>query len=1712
MARIAYGTGTDNVKALKFDKPIEHFEYKYDLTEWLLNEEQPENGIVVENHRITITKFKPNVWLIKSNYSGLNQESYLEKFYNVEWKINGIVENSSLFSYYTYNPYGDTRTTYNAVGIVISPINSSNSLFSMWYPWDMNIPNGYFKSVIGAINYGYNANGTFKLYNFGCYNGNFNQVALALFTNNDTDENGYITLETPIVLSLTNISEEAIDPTTIEGFKATLGSINVYDKPKTFSNTFIDYSIANTGISEYNNVYYYSENNTFPALTGANVYFKCDGGNWPNKYDKLRYPYPTDLNEKIDEGFPVKFVFTQYDKDENGFWNSLYNKMSTTEITDGYWGSFLFTGSNVPKMKLVFNPKKGVHIGGSSIVNMQNAVLDNCFDGCHNLSETTLVRKGDENVFNTLNEVFRNCINLSTLKFESQKSDGSASTEPWRVGELSGTFAACGKLTEWPTNIVISNTQYDNGAANDYCAQIQYAFEASGLYTIGSGEEFNVGAAIQSFRNCPNLVTVNSVLNMRYVHPDYSYQVDDMFLNTKIETISLKNINHNSWNFDGVTTDRSSRYIGDCSSFNQYSVNYLFDNLYDLTSNALEENILKRKPTIARFNSWTKNGSATINSDTKVTFSGNGSITINNASAGNFFKFTVSNLNGTLTLTGGNESKTITENGSYYVYLTGTTCTLSSTSNAVIDYITTWDGAVSTVTLSSLYCPSAWDDETTGRYISNEMIGIAESRGWWVFIGGIRRPYVPETGYQVIVNVSNTNLTYNGSTTFNVKLNRTVGGVTTTTDITSTATLTTGGSITVNQNNGTITGNNSSNYATTGAIKASYTPEGETSAVESTVVTINVTAKPMYSLTVTATPSTITSDGSSTLRAVYNTIIEGQTASTQTVTTSTTFSITSGGSYATINGNILTGNNSTSSIQSVVVRGTYNSVTGNTTVTVQAQAIEYTVHISPWNFTGLTSDSGSDYATITTTGGQNWYFKSSEIPDWITITPMTGTNGDSIIIEYEANTGTSTRNSGNIYAYGSQSGSDYLVLSQYGSVEPTLVSIEVEIEGEPNKIPAAGGSINYSNAGLEYTVYAVYSDDTRVDVTDNASLSSNTVFASNLGTTEKNETYIGNLYVVATYEGITSPSSGAYEGIYQEANVCTVTTTTGKTDEGTVRKRENIRTEYSIDFNPSSISVSSDGGTTSIQVNAISTTTGDIYKYETWYETSTPHSAYTSGAESDGPTTTATTQTTGDTGEIVDTFTDTATTATTVTEKPSWCTSVSNTTDSNPNSTITYSSNSGSERIGDIKYQIRNHSYEYSSITITQESGSVTPSVTSITIVINSVPDIPASGGSVDCDDAEYTVTAHYSDGTTRDLTSSEYTIIDCSGVTAGSKGTTVSDQTVVDSLKVKVEYEGKTATASKIVKQQANEVEETWEITGETGTIISETPQHIDGIKTYSISVEPTAITVPSESGIITVDVVGIETAPYTAFTTVVTEYPRYSVSAYTSTESGQTSLTPIQQTSQTGYTESATTANTTCELSSIVSDGFIDGSVYIGDNQWNIQYTNNPSFSERTGTVTYAVQQHSSTTGTITLTQSGKTGPTGREVTFNTALGQFENNGAGGQRPMTIKQMYCKCSYNNNQIWEAEFTDTENGLTQGENTYYPVDEHWTVNHGFDNNKFVAFVDYGVTEVQLLIEFLRITGNSGETGADYSTTVSVNLSDSDTDVSISLPNVEWRN
>lgn len=178
------------------------------------------------------------------------------------------------------------------------------------------------------------------------------------------------------------------------------------------------------------------------------------------------------------------------------------------------------------------------------------------------------------------------------------------------------------------------------------------------------------------------------------------------------------------------------------------------------------------------------------------------------------------------------------------------------------------------------------------------------------------------------------------------------------------------------------------------------------------------------------------------------------------------------------------------------------------------------------------------------------------------------------------------------------------------TISRIITAITITCTPTSLEIPAGGGSVNMSN--VEYTVTGYYNDGTNEDITDwqSVSVSSNTVSRSS------RENIIGaaiaceDLVLGATYGQLTDTCNVT---VTQKENQLVATgapsydteITSGKTDVGT-------NSYYTIDVDPDTASIGSNGGDINVTVTGAKITTETGNTVSTYETITTPWSAYTS--------------------------------------------------------------------------------------------------------------------------------------------------------------------------------------------------------------------------------------------------------------------------------------------------------------------------------------------------------------------------------------------------------------------------------------------------------------------------------------------------------------------
>ena len=737
--------GTKSIGALKFDEPIvetvlvpimvSSSEYNF-LTDWIVNSEQPVGGIEVTAHTIKIKKFKPNTWIIKSAYNDIATESgFLNKFYGKQWTFTNLAENNSILS------SGDSSiasnwahypSNYNVIGFVLTPIKNDNTLANAAGALNWPIAEGCFKDVAGAAQYGFPNNGTKTLYAcswyfenvdqatpstlYSCSNGYNDQMALAIYSSADTDNDGNINVQTYNSLA---------DPTTIEGFRATVGENAVYTKAKTYANIIQAYNLESEEHNSFIRTVNGSNISILSKWNGVSTAFVVDERNYNGIYSHIRLPEITDLASLISRSYPIKFWGNiEQDGVHPTFWTSIQNAFATTQITDGNFGQCLFANSktNTPipiTLNIdLDNPEEYINIG-------------DIFAESSAFSEIHFVL-GD-GVLKSLHECFLHTQNLNAVTFNNVV----------RIVDFSGTFEGT-SLMAFPTNV---------GAGNDWQTQLSeptcllnFAADNARLTTFGiidsSSElgryEINVNPYCSGAFARSDIQTIEYILDMKFVEPisgavNYDGTLfNSMFGdNSALVSANIRNLNKGDWRLDGTASN--GNYAGNLVNLNATSVNYMLNNVFDLRRNSSETSYFENE--FNSLNGWT----ASSGTKRPIFFEGWETCTLTkNLSTSGTMNVVLSLVNCTMSITNGGSTRNIDAGTTELELVSGPTTITFTKTNAQQEmiaglFLSEHFRSELTPNLNSanIYLPA-----NAGSKIDSSALSTANTRGWTVYVGG----------------------------------------------------------------------------------------------------------------------------------------------------------------------------------------------------------------------------------------------------------------------------------------------------------------------------------------------------------------------------------------------------------------------------------------------------------------------------------------------------------------------------------------------------------------------------------------------------------------------------------------------------------------------------------------------------------------------------------------------------------------------------------------------------------------------------------------------------------------------------------------------------------------------------------------------------------------------------------------------------------------
>lgn len=744
--------GRRSIDGLLFDRPIVEEDFDLDFAnDWVVN---PNNsaGITVENGKITVTKVKPKEWFIRSNYGFTTAADRNAMFNSQVFRLGGLqaLWNDSVggITVSTDHPTGDTSTNYQPVGLIISPIRTSDGLLlSHAYPWDMNIPGGYFKHVYGYAYaqswnvYGYGYDEDRVLFNWTPGYNNFPEVGFAFWTGvaGDPNDDGYLTLTTPFTISLINYY--VVNPTSIEGFYASLGNVPIYQKEITLSDTFPQHQIA---FRESGNYTEQLQGLTIPILpvNGSAAALVVSDRVMKQKYEFLRFPVPADIVHVISNNIPVKYWCTQYDvAGHGGFWDAVISAFKLIPITKTAYAQCLFSKSNIKGANhRASDSDKKVTLNFAMPVDDWYIVIDHIFDYSSVDKVKINVQTGS---LRTLLCAFRKTTSLTSVEFY----DAQTANHHVLIGQWSGAFEGTA-LVDFPENLGVNNYNwYTYSGSNEYSeavCDINYAFDGAALSRIGNYKDASGVAeadkyytmivapyCMEAFRGWTG-TEIRYILDMKFVSPTAgsAHRVLDA---ANLTTCKIKNLNKGSWSFDGVM--RNNTYAGNLVNLDDDSVAYMLNNVFDLRLNTTDTDYFENE--FNSLNGWTAGVGGTKHSTEYRHDNGTGSLSKTLSGSGTMKIEVFACDNVTLTITNGGNTRTINTIGLYDISLVAGACTFSV--NPVDSGAQSGFGMrltdhfkselTSGLSAANIYLPS-------GVTIDSAALVTANQRGWTIYVGG----------------------------------------------------------------------------------------------------------------------------------------------------------------------------------------------------------------------------------------------------------------------------------------------------------------------------------------------------------------------------------------------------------------------------------------------------------------------------------------------------------------------------------------------------------------------------------------------------------------------------------------------------------------------------------------------------------------------------------------------------------------------------------------------------------------------------------------------------------------------------------------------------------------------------------------------------------------------------------------------------------------
>ena len=380
---------------------------------------------------------------------------------------------------------------------------------------------------------------------------------------------------TPIYLYLDTPDYTApIDISTIECWDAYLNDTKVYHKDKTVENCWKKYGMISEESSYYN-------------MNMANIPSAVTNPILPEVIDYEQYILP-----KYNSGIkPIKW---RHKIANTEFWDNIKTYLTShpvIHVEDFYIEQGIVNYSDYTSAdnnKIDTDWFREAHMSGDLTIKFDgcfgNAILQNCFNG-NTLNTLTLQFLQDNLIISVAQNMLRG---LTVGTFKVVDKNGNPSNKFIGARDCSAMCEFC-DISIFPDVINWTFRREFDGIQN---VPIQYMFSyCSSLTEVAQhGTEREAydniilcGGTAQAFQGCTTLTKIGPVLNLSQnnfiQNPGINSYAYKMFENCNALTdVRIKNLNGSYVNFD------SNSQHGTLPNLNEESIQYLFDNLKDLTT------------------------------------------------------------------------------------------------------------------------------------------------------------------------------------------------------------------------------------------------------------------------------------------------------------------------------------------------------------------------------------------------------------------------------------------------------------------------------------------------------------------------------------------------------------------------------------------------------------------------------------------------------------------------------------------------------------------------------------------------------------------------------------------------------------------------------------------------------------------------------------------------------------------------------------------------------------------------------------------------------------------------------------------------------------------------------------------------------------------------------------------------------------------------